>query len=66
MTTTTTTPAAPAFRTHSRLGHFLRDLSVVAICAAIVGTFLVEYWHAPAPASDELSARTPVVAPARG
>lgn len=55
----------PSFRTHSRLLGLLRDLSVIAICAAIVASFLLHVWRAPkAPPPEDLSAASAVVAPA--
>jgi hypothetical protein len=57
MTTQNSAHPAPAFRTHSRLAGFLRDLAVVALCAAIVGGFLAHVWRPPTP---PLSAAAPV------
>lgn len=49
MTTKTIAEDVPSFRTHSRLAGLLRDLAVVALCAAIVGGFLAHVWRAPEP-----------------
>ncbi len=46
--TTTSQNAAPTFRVRSRLGT-VRDLAIVAVCAAIVGGFLAQVWSAPPP-----------------
>jgi hypothetical protein len=48
MTSQTIAHDVPSFRTHSRLA-LLRDLFVVALCAAIVGGFLAHAWRPPEP-----------------
>ncbi len=50
MTSATIAEDVPSFRTHSRLAGLLRDLAVVALCAAIVGAFLAHVWSPPEPA----------------
>jgi len=49
MTTQTIAHDVPSFRTHSRTAGLLRDLFIVALCAAIVGGFLAHAWRPPEP-----------------
>lgn len=49
MTSATISGDVPSFRTHSRFAGLLRDLAVVALCAAIVGGFLAQVWSPPEP-----------------
>lgn len=46
--TPTQSPSLPTFRVHATAPAFVRGLWVVALCAALVGGFLREVWHAPA------------------
>ena len=59
--TPTQSASLPTFRVHATAPAFVRGLWVVALCAALVGGFLVEVWHAPAgpAASRDAVACTP-------
>jgi hypothetical protein len=63
-TATAAIQTGPSFPTHSRPLELLRDLCVVALCAALVGGFLAQVWSAPQ-APVEAAAAAPGVVQSR-
>ncbi len=53
MTTETAAQIVPSFPARPRLLPLLRDLGIIALCAAIVAGFLIEVWSAPQPGTRD-------------
>lgn len=64
VTASTATPSTLNFRVRSPLA-VVRDLLIIALCAALIGGFLAQVWNRPSE-SPARAAVDPVACPTRG